>query len=363
MSAGAALVLPARVGQPAPAAVAVRPFQEADAARWDAFVEGCAEATFFHRIGWRGVIERNFGHQAHYLLAERGGRITGVLPLVHMKSRLFGNALVSLPFCVQGGPAAEDDASRHALATAAVALWDQLGAGHLEFRSTTPSQPDWAHKRDFYAIFRKALPRTAREDNVYAFIPRKQRKVVRRGFDAGCTVTFDRDVDRMHRIYAESVRNLGTPVFARQYFRDLAETFGDDCDVGTAARGGVALSSILTFYFRGTALPYYGGGRVAARAAGANDVLYFEALRHAIERGCATFDFGRSKAGTGAFAFKCNWGFEPTWLAYEYKLPPGAAIPEKNPLSPKYRLMVSGWKRLPLFVANRLGPWIARDLG
>lgn len=346
-----------------PQPVAVRAFRDADAARWDAFVADCPEATFFHRIGWRGVIERSFGHQAHYLLAERGDRITGVLPLMHMTSRLFGSALVSLPFCVQGGPAAIDDDSRAALAEAAVALWQQLGAGHLEFRSLRPVQPDWRHKDDLYAIFRKPLPRSPNEDNVYAFIPRKQRRVVRRGIETGCKVTFDRDVDRMYPIYAESVRNLGTPVFGRHYFRELADTFGADCDVGTAFRDGTAVSSILTFYFRDTALPYYGGGRSGARAAGANDVLYFQALRHAIERGCTVFDFGRSKAGTGAYAFKCNWGFEPTWLSYEYKLPAGAAIPEKNPLNPKYRLFIAAWKRLPLPVANWIGPWIARDLG
>ncbi len=267
-----------------------------------------------------------------------------------------------------GGPAASDDASRTALADAAEALWATLGAGHLEFRSLTPvrpasQHPAWQHRDDLYAIFRKPLPASAAEDTVSAFVPRKQRKVIRKGIEAGCSVVFDRDIDRMYAVYAESVRNLGTPVFGRRYFHALQEAFGDDCDIGTASRDGVALSSILTFYFRGTALPYYGGGRPLARAAGANDVLYFQALRHSIERGCTMFDFGRSKAGTGAFAFKRNWGFEPTWLSYEYKLPPGAAIPEKNPLNPKYRLFIAAWKRLPLPLANRIGPLIAGGLG
>jgi lipid II:glycine glycyltransferase (peptidoglycan interpeptide bridge formation enzyme) len=110
-------------------------------------------------------------------------------------------------------------------------------------------------------------------------------------------------------------------------------------------------------------LPYYGGGTSGARRNGANDFLYWEVMRRAAARGYRRFDFGRSKAGTGAFAFKKNWGFEPEWLEYEYHFLPGETMPDKNPLNPKYRLFIETWKKLPLPVANFMGPWLIRGLG
>ena len=168
---------------------------------------------------------------------------------------------------------------------------------------------------------------------------------------------------RCFRVYSESVRNLGTPVFPRRYFAALRETFGQDCDVVVVRDGREPVSAVMNFYFRETVLPYYGGGRAAARRNGANDFLYWEVMRRAAARGYRQFDFGRSKAGTGAFAFKKNWGFEPQWLEYEYYLPLGRALPDKNPNNPKYAPLIALWKKLPLPVANFIGPFLVRGLG
>ena len=173
----------------------------------------------------------------------------------------------------------------------------------------------------------------------------------------------DEGVDPLHRIYAESVRNLGTPVFSRTYFQVLRAVFGAQADVLTVLDGGRPLASVLNFYFRDEVLPYYGGGIFAARGRAANDFMYWEVLRRAGERGCRLFDFGRSKIGTGAFAFKKNLGFDPAPLHYRYLLRPGAALPDHNPLNPKYRLFIAAWKRLPLPVAKLLGPPIVRGIG
>jgi FemAB-related protein (PEP-CTERM system-associated) len=159
------------------------------------------------------------------------------------------------------------------------------------------------------------------------------------------------------------VRNLGTPVFSRRYFEALLKTFGQDCDVVIILDAGEPVSAVMNFYFRDTVLPYYGGGTHAARRSGANDFLYWETMRRAAARGYRRFDFGRSKAGTGAFAFKKNWGFEPEWLEYEFYLKPGTAMPEKNPNNPKFAPLIEIWKRLPLPVANFIGPFLVRSLG
>jgi len=119
----------------------------------------------------------------------------------------------------------------------------------------------------------------------------------------------------------------------------------------------------LNFYFKDTVLPYYGGGTAAARRTGANDFLYWEVMRRAALKGCRQFDFGRSKAETGAFKFKKNWGFEPEWLEYEYFLGEGESLPEKNPNNPRYKFAIAAWKKLPLPIANFLGPFLIAGLG
>ena len=332
-------------------------------AAWDAFVAAHPNGTFFHRAAWADVIRRAFRHQPHYLVAERGGAVVGVLPLVQVKTLLFGNSLVSNPFCVYGGPLAIDAEALSALDAAATALMARLGVPTMEWRLRDPLELDdtWQKRDDLYVTFRK--PIAADDDANMKAIPRKQRAMVRKAIDRGLSATVGRDVDTLHQVYAESVRNLGTPVFSRRYFRILAETFANDMDVIIVRDGTTPVSAVLNFYDRGEVLPYYGGGTPAARTVAGHDFLYWSVMRNAAARGCTGFDFGRSKLGTGSYAFKKNWGFPATPLALRYRLAPGATIPDHNPLNPKYRLMIATWKRLPLPVANLLGPHIVRGVG
>ena len=332
---------------------------------WNAFAAAHPHGTFFHRAAWADVIHKAFGHTPHYLLAERDGAVVGVLPLVRVKTLLFGDSLQSTPFCVYGGPLAADAEALAALESAAAALMDTLGAPVMEWRFRDPppdgALPGWATRDDLYVTFRK--PIGANDDANMKAIPRKQRAMVRKGIDRGLRSTAGRDVATLFRVYAESVRNLGTPVFPRRYFQLLAETFADDMDIVVVHDGDAPVAAVMNFYDRGEVLPYYGGGAAAARAAAAHDFLYWEVTRRAAARGCTGFDFGRSKAGTGSFAFKKNWGFTPTPLLHRYRLAAGATVPDHNPLNPKYRLMIAAWKRLPLPIANLVGPHVVRGVG
>jgi FemAB-related protein (PEP-CTERM system-associated) len=341
--------------------IIIRELVASRASAWDTFVERCPSATFFHKAGWQAVIAESFGHATHYLYAERDGEIHGVLPLVHIKSRLFGNSLISNAFCVYGGPAALDEAARRALDDRAVALLGELGAECLEYRMLQPMHPAWPSKSELYATFRRAIDRDP-EVNLKA-IPRKQRAVVRQSLERGLAVEEDTEIDRFFALYGESVRNLGTPVFAKRYFRSLKRVFGKDCEILLALHEGRPVCTVMSFYFRDEVLPYYAGATPAVRALGAYDFLYWHILKNAGLRGLKIFDFGRSKQGTGAFAFKKNWGFTAQPIFHEYQLKPGCTIPDINPLNPKYRLFIAAWKRLPLPVANLVGPIIARDLG
>ena len=341
-------------------APSVKLLQPGDEARWDSFVHGCPEATFFHRAGWKPVIERAFGHRTWFLYAETDGRIEGVLCLAEIRSRLFGHSLGSLPFCVYGGIAAVNDAAREALDRRAQDLAAELRVGHLEYRNLKPRHADWEGK-DLYVTFRKEILPDP-EQNMLA-IPKKQRAMVRKGIKAGLQSQLDDDTERFFAAYSRSVHRLGTPVFSRKYFRLLKETFGDDCEILTVTNQGRTVSSVLSFYFRDEVLPYYGGGTDEARAVAGNDFMYWELMRRACERGYKVFDFGRSKRGTGAFDFKKNWGFVPQPLHYEYQLHRAAEMPDNNPLSPKFQLFIKMWQRLPLPLANALGPHIVKNLG
>jgi FemAB-related protein (PEP-CTERM system-associated) len=343
------------------AALSIRPLTAERIADWDEFVAHCPTATFFHRAGWQRVIERSFGHRTHYLFAEQNGAIRGILPLVQIKSRLFGHALVSNAFCVYGGPATLDEAAREALDRRAIELMGQLGADCLEYRLLARLHPDWPAKDSLYATFRRPIDPDP-DANLKA-IPRKQRAVVRQSLERNLVIEEDADIDRFFRLYAQSVRNLGTPVFAKRYFRILKEEFGADCEVLIVLHDGVPLCGVMSFYFRDEVLPYYAGGTPAVRGLGAYDFMYWHILRKGALRGLKIFDFGRSKQGTGAFAFKKNWGFAPQPIFHEYQLKPGCSIPDINPLNPKYRMFIAAWKQLPLPIANLVGPLLARDLG
>lgn len=328
---------------------------------WDRYVEKTPAATFFHQSEWQEVIARAFGHKTYYLYAENMGRITGILPLVHIKSPLFGNALISNAFCVYGGIVADDQQTFAALDQEACRLAKQLGVDHLEFRNREHKTPDRPYKKGLYVTFRKELDPDV-EKNMLA-IPRKQRAVVRKGIKAGLVSVLDDGTERLFQAYSESVRNLGTPVFPKKYFKILKEVFKDQCEVLSVEHDGKLIASVMNFYFRDEILPYYGGGTAEARSVYGNDFMYWEVMRRAVEKGIRVYDYGRSKVGTGSYRFKKHWGFEETPLFYEFELINADAMPDINPLNPKYQFFIAAWKKLPLVVSQAIGPFLAKDLG
>jgi FemAB-related protein (PEP-CTERM system-associated) len=329
--------------------------------RWDAFVLGCPQASFFHRAGWQKIVREVFKHDTYFLYAELNGIIQGVLPLAHVNSWLFGNSLVALPFAVYGGVAANSDQAAMALESEAQNIAKRLGVAHLEFRNTAARHADWPTQH-LYVTFRKEIfPQE--EANMLA-IPRKQRAMVRKGIKNGLTSEIDAGVDRFFSLYADNVHRHGTPAMPKRYFKALQAEFGADCEILTVVGpDGRSLSSVLSFYFRDEVLPYYAGDDESARDLAANDFKYWELMRRACARGLKVFDYGRSKQGTGSFSFKKNWGFEPQPLHYEYCLYKRDAIPQNNPANAKYQLLIKTWRRMPIGLANWLGPFIVRNLG
>jgi FemAB-related protein (PEP-CTERM system-associated) len=331
-----------------------------DGARWDQFVLSHPDATFFHLHAWREIIEQAFHHRTHYLLAERVGQVVGVLPLAEVRSLLFGHSMCSLPFCAYGGPVGDAEAVM-ALESEAERMALSAGVDHLEYRNLSPLHPNWP-RQDLYVTFRKAVDADV-DANLLA-IPRKQRAMVRKGIKNGLLSQRDDDVERFFPLYSDNVLRHGTPALPKRFFKALRDAFGDACAVHTVTDScGRSLSSVLSFYFRDEVLPYYAGDDVGARGLAANDFKYWQLMRDACERGYRLFDFGRSKIGTGPYSFKKNWGFAPQPLSYEYRLFKRKCVPQNNPMNPKFRAFIALWRRLPLSVANAIGPHIVRNLG
>ena len=334
-------------------------------ARIAAFVSDHPDATPFHLPDWSIAVARGCGQRAHMLVAENAdGSLAGVLPLTETRSPLFGRALVSAGFGVGGGILAQNEGAVSSLSSAAWDLAERLRCPMLDLRGGPVAGSGWIADDTTYLGFSRPL--AADDEAELAAIPRKQRAEVRKALASDLDLTIGNGADEAqahYRVYAESVRNLGTPVFPRALFQAVLGEFGDAADILTILSAGQPVASVLSLYFNGTVYPYWGGGTHAARGLRANDAMYFALMSHARARGCKHFDFGRSKTGTGAAAFKKNWGFEPQPLVYHRRTAAGEAPRDINPLNPRYRLKVEAWKRLPLWAANRVGPMISRGLG
>ncbi|WP_379921244.1 FemAB family XrtA/PEP-CTERM system-associated protein [Erythrobacter sp. R86502] len=318
--------------------------------------------SLFHRPSWLQAVEKGTGQRATGFVSERLGIITGWLPLTEVRSALFGKALVSSGFGIGGGIIAQSADAAEALARAAQGHARAGGFRTIELRGGF-APAGWDVWSDKHCGFIRPL--AADDEAELLAIPRKARAEVRKGLSYGHRVTVGRrpsDRAAHYACYSQSVRNLGTPVFPRALFAAMLDAFPDTSDILTVWQGDRPLASVLNFYHDGAVMPFWGGGVHAARAARANDVMYYELMRHARNRGMTRFDFGRSKTGSGPFAFKKNWGFEPTPLTYAGWTAPGEPARNIDPTDASYSRKIGIWKKLPMPVANTLGPWIARGL-
>lgn len=337
-----------------------------EVARLERFAAYHPQATPFHRPAWFVSVARATGNRAMALVQERQGEIVAFLPLDMIHSPVFGRLLASSGFAVGGGLLTGDGADVPALFAALEELALRHSCPTIELRGGLLPQENarWSLKTESHCNFARAL--AADDEAQLTSVPRKQRAEVRKALAGDLEIEIgrsERDRSAHYAVFAESYRNLGTPVFPRALLDAVLDAFGDDADVLTVRHRQRPVASVITLYHRGAAMPYWGGGTREARQLRANDRMYYELMLHARRRGCSTFDFGRSKTGSGAYHFKRNWGFAPEPLTYATWTAPGAPRREADPTSSSLSLQIQLWQRLPLAVANRLGPLIARGIG
>jgi FemAB-related protein (PEP-CTERM system-associated) len=330
-------------------------------AAWDAYVRAHPGGTFFHLSAWRTVVRQAFNHRTYQVETHRRGALVGVAPLVELRSRLFGHALISNGFCVGGAPIASDADAQAELLHKVESLGRALGVDYIELRDTLSAGPGWAAKDGVYATFDGPIAADA-EANLKQ-IPRKQRAVVRKSLERGLRVKIETSTEAFYPLYARTMRDHGTPAMPRAFFEQLLTAFGSDCEVLTVYEDQRPIASVFSYFFGDRVMPYWTGSHPDARGLGANDLMYWSLMRRGAERGCAVFDFGRSKLDTGPFSFKRNWGFEPRPIVNQYRLLKTATLPNVNPTNPRYAAMIGLWRRLPLPVANTLSPLLSRSLG
>lgn len=342
--------------------IAVEHAGEESRAEWDAFVAAAPFAEVYHDYRWRTLIETVFRHECHYLLArDSTARVRGVLPLVRLRSRLFGDFMVSVPFFNYGGILADSFAAERALAAAAAKLGRELGVAHVELRHRARQSLDWPARADKVAML---LDLPATEDVLFKGFDSKLRAQIRRPQKAGATCRHGGAelLDDFYAVFARNMRDLGTPVYPRALFATVIDMLPEATRVFVVDLNGVPTAAGVVIFHRGTMeIPWASSLREANRD-GVNMLLYWSALRHATVVGCRRFDFGRSSKDSGTYRFKQQWGAQPEQLRWHYWLAKGGMPPQINPDNPKYRVAIGLWKRLPLRAANALGPLIVRNL-
>ena len=341
---------------------AVQVRENVNGVQWDAYVEGRPDASAYHRRGWLDLIGRAFGHEVRPLACTAGESISGVLPLVVMRSRLFGTFVVSLPFLNAGGVLADDGRSAEALVDAAIAIAGDRRADYLELRHTARRFPSLTERRHRVAMTLGLLDSTEQQ---WLALDRKIRNQVRKAEKSSLTAAQGgiELVTDFYQVFSRNMRDLGTPVFGRALFEEVFRTFPENSRVVCVYRGEQPVAASIV-HWRGAwmEVPWASALR-EFNASAANMFLYWQMLQVAIERGCSRFEFGRCAPGEGTFQFKRQWGAEPSPLVWEYWM--GGGKPAQFDLhadDSSYGRAAAVWRRLPLGVSKVLGPRIVRGI-
>lgn len=333
-----------------------------DVAAWDAFVTGAESAFNYHQSGWLGVVEKTFGHMTYPLWAKSdAGEVVGVLPVVLMKSRLFGTFLTSLPFVNYGGIVACDEAVSSALLDRARALVDETGAEFLELRhvgTVLDGLPAKTHKVTMH------LELDPDPEVLWKSFKAKVRNQVRKATKSGLTANSGRHelLDDFYEVFARNMRDLGTPVYSKSLFKNVLDAFPDSTRIFTVNHPDGCVAAGFGTWFNGVfEIPWASSIREYNTLC-PNNLLYWEMLERACLDGCFIFDFGRSTPNKGTYRFKKQWGAEPVQLNWQYVMAGGGDLPEMNPENAKFQMAIRVWQKLPVPLTKLIGPHIVRNI-
>lgn len=328
---------------------------------WDECVKRSPQGSVYHLSSWQKIFAGTAGHGTPYLLAERDGEVVGVLPLVSVRSVIFGSFLVSLPWVPYGGLCVLDAAARRALVDHSIDLARRLKASYIELHSESAECESLVVKSNKVSM---RLELGGDPDRLWRQFPPKLRSQIRRPEKDGLVArTGGADqLDAFCALYAERMRDLGTPVYPRRFFAGILDRFPDLSRLCCVYAGDRPVAASLLIGFKDRLEIPWAASLTAFNRLSPNMLLYWQALRFGCEHGYRWFDFGRSTPGGPHHRFKAQWGTIPVPLSWQYWQPTPGPLPERNPQNPRYQLAIRAWRRLPLPVTRVLGPILARSL-
>src|SRR5271157_6009154 len=355
----AAVRIQAVATEPEPASVAVRDFCPEIAGEWDRFIVSNPQATPFHSTTWMRALQKSFDYENRSFYAERNGRIIGVLPLFLVSNWIVGRCLISTPFADYGGICAENEESADALIAHAVEISVAEKIGFLELRHKIAKPRPEFHVKDLYASFSTEL--AAEPEAQFKRLPRDTRYMIRKGEKAGLELRSGiEQLPEFYQLFTLNWRRFGTPVFSQQWLEALVHEFQGRVELVMARAGGRPVAGVFSFMFRNTLFPHYSGSSPDANVLAANNFIYWELMKKAINQGIRRFDFGRSKKNTGAYQFKSAWNMQVDPLQYQVCMIRRRSPPDFSPANPKFALAANLWSRMPLKATTWLGPLVVR---
>jgi len=350
----------ASASEPKPPSVHIAPLAENQSSQWEAFTVENPKSTFFHRLGWKRVMQKTYGYEPRYYGAWRGDKLTGIAPSFLVSSWITGRRLLSIPFAVYGGICAEDPQSEELLLRQLENVAEELGVDYLELRNRDGGIRDGYTANTRYATF--TLPVSADIEAIHKALPKDARYMIRKGEKAGLEARsgFDQ-LDTFYHLMTLNLRRLGTPAFPKTLFQNFIQEFREEVDITVVYSGSNAMAGGMSFFFREWMQPYYIGSREEAKTVAANNFLWWELIKLAARKGCTTFDFGRSKRDSGNFDFKKKWNPKIEFLDYQVRTVKSDKVPDFSPANPQFDLVTSIWKKMPLGLTRMLGPRIVRS--
>lgn len=325
------------------------------------FVRRTAGAKLCHMPGWTTMVEKTFGHKGFYLVTRENGGISGVLPLTQVRSRLFGNRLISQAFSNYGGPLTKSPAALDALCQRAVELALECGCESMEIRNTEPFPYDFYLREDKIAMY---LPLVADPDELWKSFKPKIRNRIRKAEKSGFVVVSGGPelLDDFYRIWTIRMHELGTPCYPRKLFSSIMETFPDRSQIFLARLKDMTIGGIFVHHFNGFVDACWGAALTEYKHLNPISFLCWSVMKHFCLEGATCFDFGRTTVESGPHDFKRRWDAEPIQLYYHYWTRPGHKLSIVSPDNPKYKKKIEAWKKLPVWVTRLVGPLISRNL-
>ena len=340
----------------------IQELTEPDIARWDGYVTAHPDSSIYHLSLWRDLIQRLFGHSSLYLYAEDdAGAIRGVLPLVQIKSRLFGHYMVSMPYFNYGGSLSDQVSVSRELMMHAVAKAANSGVEHIEFRDTVVEYKNWPVRNDKITMV-LSLPGSI--DELWKALGSKLRSQIKRPQRENPEVHIGgvELLDDFYRVFAVNMRDLGTPVYPKQFFWAILEQLPDRANIISVRLNNEPVGGGFLLGFGGMLEIPWASTLRKVNHLSINMLMYWEVLKFAVGHGYMAFDFGRCTEGSGTHRFKKQWGTQPRQLNWHYWLRDSDKLPGLTPDNPKYHFAISVWKKMPIVLTNAIGPHIVKNL-